>query len=186
MAIKFQWPFLFLYINTTLFIMLDYILLKQKPKVSLYRDGEYQIITDLSTQTYSGNYDNTGKILMVEKEYIARPDLISLAMYGDDKYADVLCKINGISNPFELNKGMILYIPNINILNKLYTGTRTENDVLEKFKSNNTSLFNRINETIEKKKSISQKLKNERRSPGEQTISDNNYYIDRTLGLVIY
>ena len=43
-----------------------------------------------------------------------------------------------------------------------------------------------MEETIEKKKDNLQKYKNERRSPAEQTIMDNNYVIDRSLGLVIY
>ena len=46
-------------------------------------------------QSYSYN------IFEVTEEYIARPDLISYDAYGDSMYADVLCKLNGISNPFE-------------------------------------------------------------------------------------
>ena len=51
------------------------------------------------------------EILEVTEKYIARPDLISKDIYGDTIYSDLLCKLNGISNPFELNKGMLLIIP---------------------------------------------------------------------------
>ena len=42
-------------------------------------------------------------IFEVTEEYVARPDLISYDAYGDEMYTDVICKLNGISNPFELN-----------------------------------------------------------------------------------
>ena len=49
--------------------------------------------------------------LYVTDKYIARPDLLSKDVYGSMEYADLLCKLNGISNPFELNAGMVLKIP---------------------------------------------------------------------------
>jgi len=178
--------------------MLDYSLLNQKPNISLYRDNEYVTFKDLTAKTYNGEFNGHGIAVIVEKDYIARPDLISLAIYGEDRYADLICKVNGISNPFELNEGMLIYCPTTDQINRLFTGTNSENDVLSEFKYKNKksknkgindNLFNIINkttDTIEKKKTSFQKLKNERRTPGEQTITDNNYYIDKTLGLVIY
>ena len=47
-------------------------------------------------------------LVEVTEDYIARPDLISLKAYNSDDYTDIICKLNGISNPFELNKGDIL------------------------------------------------------------------------------
>lgn len=41
-----------------------------------------------------------------------RPDLVSLAYYGTENYADIICKYNGISNPFSLAKDDIIKIPN--------------------------------------------------------------------------
>ena len=49
-------------------------------------------------------------VLVVDDQYIMRPDLISLDAYGDAMYADVICKLNGV-NPFEINKGMELILP---------------------------------------------------------------------------
>ncbi len=40
--------------------------------------------------------------------------------------------------------------------------------------------------TIGKEIKNNKKLKTERRSPGEQTVDDVNYVIDRSLGVVIY
>ena len=177
--------------------MLDYNILNQKPTVITVEDGKYVEHIDLLARTYNGNIGTGGRLVQVEEYYIARPDLISLAVYGDDKYADFICKVNGISNPFELNKDMILYIPDISVINGMITNRQTKSDILDEFKelkndiisqytASNISKQSETKETIEKDKGTLQKYKNERRSPGEQTVTDNNYIIDRSLGLVIY
>lgn len=192
--------------------MLDYNILSQKPNITVVKNGEYVTYKDLLSQTYNGNFIQGGRIVYVEKYYTARPDLISLAVYGDDKYGDIICKINGISNPFELNEGMYLYTPDLGIVSKLFTGTKIGDDILDEFKSikpnkqfsinynsnykgNNTdssadrnrkSGNTRTQETIDKQRKDLRKYKNERRSPADQTITDRNYIIDRSLGIVIY
>jgi len=47
----------------------------------------------------------------VSEYEITRLDLISLKYYGDASYVDVICKANGISNPFAVAPGTILAIP---------------------------------------------------------------------------
>lgn len=179
--------------------MLDYTILSQKPTITVVKNNESNTYKDLLTQTFTEVKIEGGRVVMVEEDYIARPDLISLAVYGDDRYADFICKINGISNPFELNVGMILYIPDMGAVQKAITGTKFTSDVLDEFKItaskvknlNGTVSFGKgtsynNKETIERKKKNLQKYKNERRTPGDQTVTDNNYIIDKTLGLVIY
>ena len=179
--------------------MLDYNILSHKPEITVVKDGKYVTYKDLSVNINNQLNYNKGSFVVVEQEYIARPDLISLAIYGDDKYADLLCKINGISNPFELNKNMIIYAPDIYLVSKSFKGSNLTSDVLDEFKSLNKTKTNSksnytINqttsqnseETISKQKKKLQKYKNERRSPGDQTVLDKNYIIDKTLGVVIY
>ena len=95
---------------------------------------------------------------------------------------------------------MYLYTPDIDIINIVLSATKLDNDILDKYKSlkvNNTVKTKNSNvtftfssstpvETIDKKKKNLQKYKNERRTPGEQTASDSNYIIDKTLCIVIY
>ena len=190
--------------------MLDYKILKNKGK--LYKknsDGTTEEFLDLLTKSCNSMDSTAGDIIIVNKYYIARPDLISLAVYGDDKYGDIICKINGISNPFELNEGMYLYTPDLGIVSKLFTGTKIGDDILDEFKSikpnkqfssnynsnykgnDNGSTIGRnrksgTQETIDKQRKDLRKYKNERRSPADQTITDRNYIIDRSLGIVIY
>ena len=192
--------------------MLDYNILSQKPDITVVKNGEYVTYKDLLSQTYNGNFIQGGRIVYVEKYYTARPDLISLAVYGDDKYGDIICKINGISNPFELNEGMYLYTPDLGVVSKLFTGTKIGDDILDEFKTikpnkqfsinynsnykgtstgvstdrNRKSGNAKTQETIDKQRKDLRKYKNERRSPADQTITDRNYIIDRSLGIVIY
>lgn len=151
--------------------MLDYDILNKKPTLLSNSNDEF---IDLSQPTY--NIKNTvhGEILVVNKYYIARPDLISLAVYGDDKYADIICKINGISNPFELNENDILFIPNIDELTELTKLQSTPSELISESKK----LFN---DKKDKRKKISEK-----RSPNEMVVGESNYVIDHSLGLVFY
>lgn len=153
--------------------MLDYLLVDKKPMIKINgevgKDFLYKSI-DLE-KNYSGGF------IEVNEYYIARPDLISLAVYGDDKYGDIICKINGISNPFELNEGMVIFIPTYESINNI---------VDMKANYYKTQLLDDIDEISKTKKEGNQKMKNEKRSPANQLVGDKNYIIDKSLGLVFY
>lgn len=112
--------------------------------------------------------------ITVVDDYVARPDLISLAVYGTDEYADIICKINGISNPFELNTGMILLIPSLSNLTFFYTNR----PVSATFESDSTP--------ISSTKKNFQKTKAERRRPSEQTVGSKNFVVDLSNKMIIY
>lgn len=108
-------------------------------------------------------------VVEVSERYIARPDLISNDIYGDTIYTDLLCKLNGISNPFELNKGMLLIIPSIDsIMEFMKTVSVKESDVVD------SSV-----------KPVA-KNKNEKRKANEAVIGDSRFKIDKNRGIVIY
>ena len=114
------------------------------------------------------------EFIRVIADYVARPDLISLAVYGTDQYADILCKINGISNPFELNEGMILLIPNLSTITFFYKSRSAS----ATFESDSTP--------ISSTKKNFQKTKAERRSPAEQTVGSKNFVVDLSNKMIIY
>lgn len=154
--------------------MLNYKILENKKTIT--KDKVEYI--DLLGETYSEVDIKGGYPIIVNKYYVARPDLISLAIYGDDKYADIICKLNGISNPFELNEDDIIYIPPISFINTCAHGITNENDLI---KEDDTNDF------IEIQKSYNfQKKKNESRSPNQQVVGDSNYVIDKSAGIVFY
>ena len=153
--------------------MLNYKLLEHKPLIS-NNDISY---IDLLSKTFNEVMTFSPTPLTVNKYYVARPDLISLALYGDDKYADIICKINGISNPFEINEDDIIIAPNIEYFNEcLYKG-KEDPGLIEDPKKETIQKIDKYNK---------QKRKNEDRSPNEQTIGESNFVIDKSLGLVFY
>lgn len=153
--------------------MLNYRLINTKPMITI--DGN--TYHDLLSKTINDEIGWNSQIVIVNEYYVARPDLISLAMYGDDQYGDIICKINGISNPFELNENDVLLIPNINYLNDCLNKQRIPSEIISDPKNDFIQPIDINNK---------QKKKNESRSPNEQIIGESNYVIDKSLGIVFY
>lgn len=153
---------------------LNYKILDKKPVVE--QDGLRYM--DLLSQTIDPTTEITGSFLVINKHYVARPDLISLAVYGDDQYADILCKINGISNPFEMNENDVIIIPHVEVLQDI---TRVSPVVSQFITDNNPVTFiSSINDD-----SLQREF-NSTRSPNEQTKGMKNLVIDEENGLLLY
>jgi len=155
--------------------MLDYNLLKNKPSINI--NGEDGIDLLYKTLNYVDDRSSRGHFIQVNQYYVARPDLISLACYGEDKYGDIICKLNGISNPFELNENMVLFVPTMEYINFILD-RKAQNKTTNKIED--TNLISHSN------KIGAQKEKNEKRSPSQQLVGDTNYIIDKSLGVVFY
>ena len=153
--------------------MLDYLILNNKPIIKLGTENAI----DLLDKTIDLSKEYSGQFLRVNEYYVARPDLISLAIYGDDKFADIICKINGISNPFELNEDMVLFIPDQESIYNILVTENSQNRTELLKNDDNISILNKVG---------AQKAKSAPRSPSEQIIGDYNYIVDKSLGIVIY
>ena len=158
--------------------MLNYNILNAKPTITYAStvDGSDTVeCIDLLSKVLVDDIEISGyTVVEVTKDYIARPDLISLAMYGNDMYGDIICKVNGLSNPFELNEGMYVVVPEISYISKiLKQGTASE-------------LSNSTDDYICAPTKNTQKAKNESRSANEQTIGETSFVIDKTNMVVYY
>ena len=49
--------------------------------------------------------------ILVTEEFNGRPDLLALAIFGDQSRFDIICEYNSLSDPFSITAGDILYIP---------------------------------------------------------------------------
>ena len=107
--------------------MLNYSLVNSKPLIKV-NDVSYK---DLLAKTFNSSKEYFAQVVIVNEYYVGRPDLISLAMYGDDRYADVICKINGISNPFELNENDILFLPDIEFIRNCCKQSSSKSEIVE-------------------------------------------------------
>ena len=153
--------------------MLDYGIINRKPTIK--NNGNEYI--DLLPTIYKIDSMYDPKVIIVNKYYVARPDLLSFAIYGDDKYADIICKVNGISNPFEMNEDDTIILPNIEWLNTCLAGNVPASKMITD---------DEVDTIQDKDKYNYQKRKDELRSPNEQLIGDSNYIIDKSLGIVFY
>jgi hypothetical protein len=140
-------------------------------KTEIYSDWLQETVINLNDSSFQIPDTYDFEILEVTERYIARPDLLSKDIYGDSIYSDLLCKLNGISNPFELNEGMIMVIPSPDcIMDFMKTPTNEECD---------SFVSNDINKPVSKQK-------NDKRKANESIISDSRFVIDRNKGVVIY
>jgi hypothetical protein len=94
----------------------------QKPDGTIVRDLT-QSMFDFRTNDYF-NFS----IYRVPFDYQMRPDLISQAMYNNTLYTEYILKYNGISNPFTIDQGDVIAIPNLDSAKK---NTKTQSDVIE-------------------------------------------------------
>lgn len=150
--------------------MRDYNTLSYKTQIKSDYLGES--LFNLLDKTFEMPFNGfTFNVLVVSDEYIARPDLIAYDAYGDSGYADIICKINGISNPFELNLGMQIIVPRPEDINK-FTSTPALDDTES---DGNTA------ENIPQAKSKSSK-----RKANEAVIGDQRFRINSSSKIVVY
>lgn len=139
-------------------------------KKTIYSDWLQDTVYNLGDSTFQIPAEYQYEILEVTERYVARPDLLSKDIYGDAIYGDIICKLNGISNPFEMNNGMILIMPSPDcIMEFIKIPSIEECDT---------------NELINDKPIA--KSKNEKRKANEAIIGDTRFKIDRERGIVIY
>jgi hypothetical protein len=95
-------------------------------------------VTDLISSTFSFPKSTSGSGISVVNEYEnMRPDLVANRIYGDQSKWDAILKYNGISNPFSIQQGDLLYAIPFAALNTVYIapvtipqrGERVETDV---------------------------------------------------------
>lgn len=140
-------------------------------KKNIYSNWLQENVINLNDPTFQIPKEYAYEIMEVTEKYVARPDILSSDIYGDSLYSDLLCKLNGISNPFELNVGMILVIPSPDcIMDFMKTPSVEECDA---------SINNVTTKPVAKQK-------NQKRKANEAVIGDRRFNIDKSRGVVIY
>lgn len=148
--------------------MIQHTVLNNKKEI--FSDWLQDTVINLTDSSFQIPDEYSYEILEVTEKYIARPDLLSYDIYGDTLFSDLICKLNGISNPFELNEGMILVIPSPdNIMGFMKEPSIEESDVVG---------------DVNDKPIVKQK--HEKRKANEAVLGDTRFRIDTTRGVVIY
>ena len=90
-------------------------------KNRLTDDNTGQQYFDLTAPSFKYIAEQGVKALhYVTQDPSGRVDKISELYFGTGEYVDAICIVNNIFNPFSLNDGDILVIPNLNQLDLLY------------------------------------------------------------------
>ena len=138
-------------------------------KQVIHSDWLDEDVINLNDSTFKIPQSYQYEIIELDEKYIARPDLLSLDVYGDTIYSDLLCKLNGISNPFEMNKGMLIIVPSPDVIMNFMNIPSIED----------SDISNDINKPIIKKKTS-------KRKANEAIVGDSRFKIDKSRGIVIY
>lgn len=155
--------------------------------------GEY--ITDLLDLTFQ-TYDYMMDVFVVTKDYVARPDLISYDIYGDDMYQEIILKANGISNPFEVAEGQVLIIPSFDYINNFNVsddkswhtddkGTNMTGNNTTTYESGTQSAVDIIKSSTSTS-TTTQKKKSDTRKPNQAVVGDRRFNIDKISKIIIY
>lgn len=139
-----------------------------KNKQTIHSKTMDEDIIHLGSMTFQMPEHIQYSVIRVSKSHVARPDLISRIMYGTERYGDFLCKLNGISNPFEINEGDVLIVPSLTYVNE-FMMTDTYNDDIDD------------EETTPRPKS-----KTEKRKANEAIVGDKRFKIDKENHVIIY
>lgn len=130
-----------------------------------------QQVYNLLDQTFQIPNDFQYNVIEVTEGFIGRMDLISKQVYGDTKYQDVLCKLNGISNPFELNAGTVVVLPDVSYIDDFYYYESPEERDPESNEAANKPVA---------------KSKKEKRKPNEAVIGEKRFKIDSNRKVIVY
>ena len=79
-----------------------------------------------SSVNYDIEFMNSRKVFRVTSDMVMRPDLISLYQIGDSDYCGSMMKVNGISNPFSIDEGRLLFILSPEMIKKTYDRKKDE------------------------------------------------------------
>lgn len=142
-------------------------------KTQIYSNRFKEDIINLGSTTFILPDDFRYKVIRVSSMHVARPDLLSQHLYGSDTYGDLICKINGVSNPFELNEGMMLVVPDIADIESFYISDTWNDDIS-------------ADESISSYTNPVPKSKNEKRTANESIIGDQRFRIDASNRVIIY
>lgn len=155
-------------------------------------------MVDLTSTTYTLPEDFEATIVTIGPDEVARPDLLSKILYSDEMYADILCKINGISNPYELNEGMKIVCPSMEDLNRfvLHPSKAWKEDIIggnlrsnyldgEDITLGKDAWINKSSNPIDENIPV-QKHKNNTHKPNESLVGDRRFAIKGAENVVIY
>lgn len=151
--------------------MLYHKILGGKP--SIMSDAVGERLLNLCSQTFIAPVDVHYQLFITTKDYVARPDLVSQFLYNTPGYTDIICKLNNIQNPFELNEGQILVCPEGTDISKFYLTPEVDDE---------DDIYSDETDTgIPQPKQV-----NDKRSANDSVVNDKRFDIDKKNRVIVY
>lgn len=140
-------------------------------KETFFSQYAQEEMVDLLGGTFGVPVSYRCSIVPVDPGYEARTDLISKDVYGDDISADLIVKINGPSDPFEVNEGQYIALPSPGDTDR-FIGTPEK-------------AFSEAAITAASSRPKA-KAKRDKRKPNEAVLGDSRFNIDIQSSVVVY
>lgn len=84
-------------------------------KKNTYKNNDGIELVDLSDSIFNSKLKTvTCSFYKVTKEMQMRPDLLSIASFGEDTYAEMIVKYSEICNPFAIEEDDVIAVPSLN------------------------------------------------------------------------
>jgi len=128
--------------------MLEIDILENKREITI--NGVTSI--DLISPAVNSDVDiNYSRLIVTTDEHIMRPDLVSAMYCGNQKNLGLILKLNSISNPFSIDSGEILFIPDASTISNAprKPATDAQNEVRKSFRK---QLQDRISQVSSQRK----------------------------------
>ncbi len=110
--------------------MAELILLGNKPVIGL---TETDLRLDLSypSRNPEHSFDDSFAVIVKAGEEM-RPDILSVNFFANPDHYDMILKVNGVSNPFSIDKGDVFFSPELHelLVNNAAPGKQTQNENL--------------------------------------------------------
>lgn len=131
-----------------------------------FKKSENEILVDLTKSSIVYNEDpRVIQTIIVTEDFKMRPDLIALAIYGDQNKLDFILKYNGISNPFSLEVGDKLLIPDASDMQSALIYPKKDEEDQDVQKEIDTQPIDQNKADREKRKEIKEKTNNNAKLP---------------------
>lgn len=104
-------------------------IIKNKPIIN--KNGVDMVDLTPKSINYNENDVDILESFFVSKDMVMRADLVSYVAYGNTDYYDIILKFNNISNPFSLQQGEYLFIPEISYISQQLIKTKSSNQTKE-------------------------------------------------------
>jgi len=113
------------------------------------------LMSDLIYGTFKFPTSGNSGVIVVNEYENMRPDLVCNRIYANDSHWDSLLKYNGISNPFSIQTGDVIFAPPYNALEGAYINPRNISEREQKTESDVSGILNKETKDSNRAKNLS-------------------------------